>query len=260
MMAEPAPGARRPGRPSKHVAPGGLYETAQHYVGDLVYGANDGILTTFGRRRRRDWGRPVGDDGHRCRRGQSWLPTGCRWAWGTTSAFAPERARSSDRDGLRKKPSRHDTDSRRFWPSSSPGPVPLVPYLVPGAGGRIHPGCVPGVRCAVRRGRRTLAGDRQPMVDQRSGNARTRGPGRRRGVCDRRRRSRCSSRTERGEAPRESLGRHLYACSSLSCALIRRARGGRHRPRHGAADRWLLLAGADRRPAQRDVVGPTRRR
>ena len=34
-------------RPSSHVDPGGLYETAQHYVGDLVYGANDGILTTF---------------------------------------------------------------------------------------------------------------------------------------------------------------------------------------------------------------------
>ena len=27
--------------------PDGLYETAQHYVGDLVYGANDGILTSF---------------------------------------------------------------------------------------------------------------------------------------------------------------------------------------------------------------------
>lgn len=34
-------------RPSRHVDPSGVYETAQHYVGDLVYGANDGILTTF---------------------------------------------------------------------------------------------------------------------------------------------------------------------------------------------------------------------
>ncbi len=34
-------------RPSVHVEPRGLYETAQHYVGDFVYGANDGILTTF---------------------------------------------------------------------------------------------------------------------------------------------------------------------------------------------------------------------
>ena len=34
-------------RPSVHVEPRGIYGTAQHYVGDLVYGANDGILTTF---------------------------------------------------------------------------------------------------------------------------------------------------------------------------------------------------------------------
>ena len=46
-MTEPASGTERPGRPSAHVAPDGLYETAQHYVGDLVYGASDGILTTF---------------------------------------------------------------------------------------------------------------------------------------------------------------------------------------------------------------------
>ena len=30
-----------------HVDPRGIYQTAQHYVGDLVYGANDGILTSF---------------------------------------------------------------------------------------------------------------------------------------------------------------------------------------------------------------------
>ena len=34
-------------RESVHRSPNGLYETAQHYVGDLIYGANDGILTTF---------------------------------------------------------------------------------------------------------------------------------------------------------------------------------------------------------------------
>ena len=39
------PGTSR--RPSVHRDPNGLYETAQHYVGDLIYGANDGILTTF---------------------------------------------------------------------------------------------------------------------------------------------------------------------------------------------------------------------
>ncbi len=35
------------GRGSRHVDPRGLYETAQHYIRDLVYGANDGIITTF---------------------------------------------------------------------------------------------------------------------------------------------------------------------------------------------------------------------
>ena len=34
-------------RPSNHVEPRGLYAVVQHYVGDLVYGANDGVLTTF---------------------------------------------------------------------------------------------------------------------------------------------------------------------------------------------------------------------
>lgn len=37
--------ATRP--PSLHVRPNGAVETAQHYIRDLVYGANDGIITTF---------------------------------------------------------------------------------------------------------------------------------------------------------------------------------------------------------------------
>jgi VIT1/CCC1 family predicted Fe2+/Mn2+ transporter len=34
-------------RPSLHVVPHGPRATAQHYIRDLVYGANDGIITTF---------------------------------------------------------------------------------------------------------------------------------------------------------------------------------------------------------------------
>ncbi len=34
-------------RPSVHQVPHGLYGTLQHYVADLIYGTNDGILTTF---------------------------------------------------------------------------------------------------------------------------------------------------------------------------------------------------------------------
>jgi vacuolar iron transporter family protein len=34
-------------RLSNHVAPHGLFAIARHYIGDLVYGANDGLVTTF---------------------------------------------------------------------------------------------------------------------------------------------------------------------------------------------------------------------
>lgn len=34
-------------RASNHTAPVGLAGTARHYIGDLVYGANDGLVTTF---------------------------------------------------------------------------------------------------------------------------------------------------------------------------------------------------------------------
>ena len=39
--------ARTYQRRSLHRTPHGAFQTAQHYVGDLIYGANDGILTTF---------------------------------------------------------------------------------------------------------------------------------------------------------------------------------------------------------------------
>ena len=34
-------------RPSVHIAPVGAAETARHYLRDMVYGATDGIITTF---------------------------------------------------------------------------------------------------------------------------------------------------------------------------------------------------------------------
>jgi VIT1/CCC1 family predicted Fe2+/Mn2+ transporter len=34
-------------RASHHVEPQGALQIARHYVRDLVYGANDGIITTF---------------------------------------------------------------------------------------------------------------------------------------------------------------------------------------------------------------------
>jgi vacuolar iron transporter family protein len=38
---------RHRSRESLHVAPEGVHDTARHYIRDLVYGANDGIITTF---------------------------------------------------------------------------------------------------------------------------------------------------------------------------------------------------------------------
>jgi VIT1/CCC1 family predicted Fe2+/Mn2+ transporter len=34
-------------RQSRHVEPSGALQTARHYVRELIYGANDGIITTF---------------------------------------------------------------------------------------------------------------------------------------------------------------------------------------------------------------------
>lgn len=34
-------------RPSLHVTPKGTLETARHYIRELIYGANDGLITTF---------------------------------------------------------------------------------------------------------------------------------------------------------------------------------------------------------------------
>jgi VIT1/CCC1 family predicted Fe2+/Mn2+ transporter len=34
-------------RPSNHVEPHGVIQVARHYIRELIYGANDGIITTF---------------------------------------------------------------------------------------------------------------------------------------------------------------------------------------------------------------------
>jgi vacuolar iron transporter family protein len=37
----------RAGRPSTHEEPRGVLAITRHYIGDLIYGANDGLITTF---------------------------------------------------------------------------------------------------------------------------------------------------------------------------------------------------------------------
>ena len=34
-------------RISHHVEPHGVLQTTRHYIGELVYGSNDGLITTF---------------------------------------------------------------------------------------------------------------------------------------------------------------------------------------------------------------------
>jgi len=41
------PGGRAMPRPSNHVEPQGPLEITRHYVRELIYGSNDGIITTF---------------------------------------------------------------------------------------------------------------------------------------------------------------------------------------------------------------------
>ena len=37
----------KPPRASNHIEPAGSLEYARHYIKEIVYGANDGIITTF---------------------------------------------------------------------------------------------------------------------------------------------------------------------------------------------------------------------
>ncbi|MCY3846535.1 MAG: VIT1/CCC1 transporter family protein [Acidobacteria bacterium] len=137
-MAGPTPEAPRSPRPSKHVAPEGLYETAQHYVGDLVYGANDGVLTTFAV--------VAGVTGGA-------LPATAVVVVGMANLVADGlsmgvgndlgiRARESalERQGRpeeESQPARHGVAT--FLAFAAAGFVPLFPYLVPGAGDEFTP-------------------------------------------------------------------------------------------------------------------------
>jgi vacuolar iron transporter family protein len=46
-MTHRVPSTAAPPRDSIHIEPRGLRATAQHYLKDVVYGANDGLITTF---------------------------------------------------------------------------------------------------------------------------------------------------------------------------------------------------------------------
>ena len=127
-LPEPRENVRRL---SVHVDPLGLYETAQHYIGDLVYGANDGILTTFAV--------VAGVTGGS-------LPAQVVIIVGAANLFADGlsmgvgnylsiRARESaleqqQRPEEEARPVRHGVAT--FLAFAVAGVVPLLPYLVPG--------------------------------------------------------------------------------------------------------------------------------
>ena len=132
MASEPASPPPGPTRPSSHVDPRGFYETAQHYVGDLVYGANDGILTTFAV--------VAGVTGGALSATTvvivgiaNLLADGLSMGVGN---YLSIRARESALERQRRpeeeaRPARHGFAT--FLAFVVAGAVPLVPYLVPGA-------------------------------------------------------------------------------------------------------------------------------
>ena len=128
-------------RPSRHVDPSGVYETAQHYVGDLVYGANDGILTMFAI--------VAGVTGGALSATAvtivglaALLADGLSMGVGN---YLSIRARESalERQGRPEeeaRPTRHGIAT--FLAFVTAGSVPLAPYLFPGVGDRFLPAVV----------------------------------------------------------------------------------------------------------------------
>ena len=123
-------------RPSVHRTPHGARQTLQHYVADLIYGSNDGILTTFAI--------VAGVSGGE-------LSSGAVLIVGIANLFADGlsmgvgnylsiRARESalEAQGLPEEesyPVRHGFAT--FLAFAVAGSIPLVPYLVPGLDNRL---------------------------------------------------------------------------------------------------------------------------
>ncbi len=120
-------------RPSTHIEPRGATATARHYIRDLVYGASDGIITTFA---------VVGGVA-----GGALSPSavliigvanlaadGVSMGVGNFQAIrANERAREADRLPEEEAyPWKHGLATLVAFMIA--GAVPLIPYLVPGAG------------------------------------------------------------------------------------------------------------------------------
>ena len=126
-----------PQRHSLHRTPRGIFQTVQHYVGDLIYGANDGILTTFAI--------VAGiSGGNLSSRAVVIVGVANLFADGLSMGvgnYLSIRARESAREVQRLPeeeayPARHGFAT--FLSFSVAGAVPLLPYLLPGVEGRFE--------------------------------------------------------------------------------------------------------------------------
>ncbi len=121
--------------PSLHVDPTGVEDTARHYIRDLIYGANDGVLTTFAV--------VAGVTGGTLSAGTvlvvgiaNLLADGMSMGVGNYLGIqAEESVRAAQGLAEREaRPARHGAAT--FLAFVLAGVVPLVPYLVSGATSR----------------------------------------------------------------------------------------------------------------------------
>ena len=119
-------------RESLHVEPNGTIEAARHYVRDLVYGANDGVITTFAV--------VAGVTGGTLQPvavlvvgAANLLADGLSMGVGNYHGIrSEERVREAQGlPELERYPARHGLAT--FIAFVVAGAVPLIPYLIPGA-------------------------------------------------------------------------------------------------------------------------------
>ena len=117
--------------PSLHVDPRGAHETFRHYIRDLIYGANDGILTTFAVVAGVTGG-TLSLDAVLVLGAANLLADGLSMGVGNYLGIQAEES-AREAQGLAEheaRPVRHGEAT--FLAFVAAGAVPLAPYLVPG--------------------------------------------------------------------------------------------------------------------------------
>ena len=126
----PAPRHAKPRQASLHVDPQGLLATTQHYLKDMVYGANDGLITTFAV--------VAGVEGGALSRRAvlvvglaNLLADGLSMGAGNYLSIRAQEGvrRSLDLPEEEARPARHGAAT--FLAFAASGVLPLVPYVLP---------------------------------------------------------------------------------------------------------------------------------